>query len=146
MSEGKKGIVILQLYLSLSKADYPILIDQPEDNLDNRTVYQELNDYIKQCKIRRQIIIVSHNANLVVNTDAENIIVANQSGEDGKDNKEFRFEYVNGALENTFTFSQEEEDKIDGILYKKGIREHVCEILEGGTDAFKKREEKYHLK
>jgi hypothetical protein len=141
MSEGKKGIVILQLYLSLSKADYPILIDQPEDNLDNRTVYVELNDYIKQCKQTRQIIIVSHNANLVVNTDAENVIVANQAGEDGKDNLEFKFEYVNGSLENTFT-----DAKAEGILYTKGIREHVCEILEGGTDAFRKREEKYHLK
>jgi ABC-type polar amino acid transport system ATPase subunit len=141
MSEGKMGIVILQLYLSLSKSDCPILIDQPEDNLDNRTVYVELNDYIKQCKQRRQIIMVSHNANLVVNTDAENVIVANQAGEDGKDNKDHKFEYVNGALENTFTELDEK-----GVLYQKGIREHVCEILEGGTDAFKKREEKYNLK
>lgn len=85
--------------------------------------------------------MVSHNANLVVNTDAENIIVANQSGEDGKDNRKFKFEYVNGSLENTFT-----DEKAEGILYEKGIREHVCEILEGGTDAFRKREEKYHLK
>jgi energy-coupling factor transporter ATP-binding protein EcfA2 len=141
MSEGKMGIVILQLYLSLSRADFPILIDQPEDNLDNRTVYAELNDYIKQCKQRRQIIMVSHNANLVVNTDAENVIIANQAGEDGKENKEYRFEYVNGALENTF-----DEPKEIGILYQKGVREHVCEILEGGTDAFKKREKKYNLK
>lgn len=141
MSEGKKGIVILQLYLSLSKSDCPILVDQPEDNLDNRTVYQELNDYIKICKQHRQIIMVSHNANLVVNTDAENIIVANQSGEDGKDNKKFKFEYVNGALENTS--SKDIAQK--GILYQQGIREHVCEILEGGVDAFKKREEKYHI-
>jgi energy-coupling factor transporter ATP-binding protein EcfA2 len=141
MSEGKMGIVILQLYLSLSKADFPILIDQPEDNLDNRTVYVELNDYIKQCKQRRQIIMVSHNANLVVNTDAENVIVANQAGEDGKENNGYRFEYVNSALENTFTKLDEK-----GVLYQKGIREHVCEILEGGKDAFKKREEKYNLK
>lgn len=142
MSEGKKGIVILQLYLSLSKSDCPILIDQPEDNLDNRTVYTELNDYIKHCKQRRQIIMVSHNANLVVNTDAENIIVANQSGEDGKDNKKFRFEYVNGPLENTFP----KDVKQKGVLYQQGIREHVCEILEGGAEAFKKREEKYNIK
>lgn len=141
MSEGKKGIVILQLYLSLSQSDCPILIDQPEDNLDNRTVYQELNDYIKQSKRRRQIIMVSHNANLVVNTDAENVIVANQSGEDGKENKQFKFEYVNGSLENTFINNAE-----TAILYKQGIREHVCDILEGGVDAFKKREEKYHIK
>lgn len=142
MSEGKKGIVILQLYLSLSQADCPILIDQPEDNLDNRTVYQDLNDYIKQCKLKRQIIMVSHNANLVVNTDAENIIVANQKGENGSENKQYRFEYVNGALENTFV----KDEKIEkAILYRQGIREHVCEILEGGVDAFKKREEKYHM-
>lgn len=141
MSEGKKGIVILQLYLSLSNAEYPILIDQPEDNLDNRTVYQELNNYIKTCKLKRQIIMVSHNANLVVNTDAENIIVANQMGEDGKENRKFKFEYVNGSLENTFSNESEK-----GILYQKGIREHVCEILEGGTEAFKKREEKYRIK
>ncbi|MDR3259753.1 MAG: hypothetical protein LBT51_09130 [Fusobacteriaceae bacterium] len=138
MSEGKKGIVVLQLYLSLSKADCPILIDQPEDNLDNRTVYTELNDYIKECKKHRQIIMVSHNANLVVNTDAENVIIANQQGEDGKENKEYKFEYVNGAIEETF---KNEEEK--GILYQKGIREHVCEILEGGLEAFKKREKKY---
>ena len=142
MSEGKKGIVILQLYLSLSKADCPILIDQPEDNLDNRTVYIELNDYIKSSKQKRQIIMVSHNANLVVNTDAENVIVANQSGEDGKENKEFQFEYVNGALENTSPLDLGQ----NGILYQQGIREHVCEVLEGGTEAFKKREEKYHIK
>lgn len=141
MSEGKKGIVILQLYLSLSQSDCPILIDQPEDNLDNRTVYQDLNDYIKQCKRKRQIIMVSHNANLVVNTDAENIIVANQKGENGSENRKYKFEYVNGSLENTFTNSKE-----IAILYKQGIREHVCEILEGGVDAFKKREDKYHIK
>jgi len=141
MSEGKKGIVILQLYLSLSKADCPILIDQPEDNLDNRTVFKELNDYIRRSKQRRQIIMVSHNATLVVNTDAENIIVANQSGQDGKENKTFRFEYVNGSLEHSFPFDKDKK----GILYQQGIKEHVCEILEGGVDAFEKRERKYNI-
>jgi hypothetical protein len=140
MSEGKKGIIILQLYLSLSKSDCPILIDQPEDNLDNRTIYVELNDYIKQCKRRRQIIMISHNANLVVNTDAENVIVANQSGENNNKNNKFKFEYVNGSLENTFSKPEEK-----GILYQKGIKEHVCEILEGGIEAFKKREKKYDI-
>ena len=84
--------------------------------------------------------MVSHNANLVVNTDAENIIVANQAGEDGIENRKFQFEYVNGAIENTFMNEAEK-----GILYKKGIREHICEILEGGIEAFKKREKKYHF-
>lgn len=142
MSPGKRGLVLLQLILHLSNASHPILIDQPEDNLDNRTVYYELNQFIKDKKIQRQIIFVTHNANLVVSTDAENIIVANQAGQDtGNDNKEFQFEYVSGALELSFR-----NDAADGILYKMGVREHVCEILEGGQDAFEKREKKYGFK
>lgn len=139
MSPGKRGLVLLQLVLHLSNATHPILIDQPEDNLDNRTIYDELKQYISDKKKKRQIIIVTHNANLVVSTDAENIIIANQAGQQkGKDKKEFIFEYVSGALENTFEKSEE-----NGILYQYGIREHVCDILEGGKDAFLKREIKY---
>lgn len=142
MSPGKRGLVLLQLILHISNASHPILIDQPEDNLDNRTIYDELKQFVKNKKINRQIIIVSHNANLVVSTDAENIIVANQSGQQlGKENKKFAFEYVSGALENTFL-----DPTHEGILFKTGIKEHVCEILEGGQEAFKKREMKYGFK
>lgn len=142
MSPGKRGLVLLQLILHISNATHPILIDQPEDNLDNRTIYDELKEYIKNKKRERQIILVTHNANLVVSTDAENIIVANQSGQQvGKDKKEFVFEYVSGALENTFIDEHQE-----GILFKYGIKEHVCDILEGGKDAFQKREMKYGFK
>ena len=141
MSPGKRGIILFQLFLQLSNATTPILIDQPEDNLDNRTVYQELNNFIKRKKLERQIIIVSHNANLVVSTDSEEIIVANQIGENKEAlNAKYRFEYVTGALENKF-----EDTTQKGILYQKGIRNHVCEILEGGEEAFKKREQKYAL-
>jgi hypothetical protein len=141
MSPGKRGIILFQLFLHLSSSDTPILVDQPEDNLDNRTVYQELNQFIKDKKSKRQIIIVSHNANLVVSTDSENVIVANQAGQNGSnDNKEFKFEYINGALEDT-----KETPNEKGILYQKGIREHVCEILEGGEEAFKVREKKYNI-
>jgi predicted ATPase len=142
MSPGKRGIILFQLFLHLSKSTNPILIDQPEDNLDNRTVYQELNDFIRTKKSTRQIIIVSHNPNLVVSTDSENIIVANQDGQNksGKNN-EYQFEYVNGAIEHSFT----DENK-SGILFQKGIRQHVCDVLEGGEEAFKKREKKYGLK
>jgi hypothetical protein len=142
MSPGKKGLVLLKFYLQLSNEKYPILIDQPEDNLDNRTIYTELNDFIKEKKIERQIIIVSHNPNLVVSTDSEEIIVANQSGQQqDRDNKEHKFEFFTGALEFSFKALNEK-----GILYQKGIREHVCEILEGGEDAFRKRENKYNIK
>lgn len=141
MSPGKKGLILLYLILHLSNASYPILIDQPEDNLDNRTVYKELKDFIKSKKIERQIIIVTHNANLVVPTDSENVIVANQSGQDqGKDNDTYKFEYVSGSLENSFI-----NKATTGILNSMGIREHVCEILEGGEDAFKERELRYSL-
>ena len=139
MSPGKMGIILFQLFLHLSRSEYPILIDQPEDNLDNRTVYKELNDFIKQKKIGRQIIIVSHNANLVVSTDSENIIVANQKGQDSADDQQKdKFAYVNGAIE----YSYVNESNAD-VLNKRGIREHVCEILEGGQEAFEKRENKY---
>lgn len=141
MSPGKRGIILFQLFLQLSNATTPILIDQPEDNLDNRTVYRELNNFIKRKKLDRQIIIVSHNANLVVSTDSEDVIVANQHGENKEgENAGYRFEYVTGALENKF-----EDVTQKGILYQKGIRNHVCEILEGGEEAFKKREQKYAL-
>jgi predicted ATPase len=139
MSPGKRGIILFQLFLHLSKSENPILIDQPEDNLDNRTVYQELNEFIKTKKSTRQIIIVSHNPNLVVSTDSENIIVANQAGQDksGK-NFNYKFEYVNGAIEHSFI-----ETNQTGVLFQRGIRQHVCDILEGGEEAFAKRENKY---
>jgi hypothetical protein len=142
MSPGKRGLVLLSLALHLSNSTHPILIDQPEDNLDNRTIYEQLNNYIRQRKIKRQIIMVTHNANLVVSADAESIIVANQSGQvAGVDDNVFKFEYVSGSIENSFTDSNQ-----NGILNQKGIREHICEILEGGVIAFQEREIKYGLK
>lgn len=141
MSPGKKGLVLLQLLINLSNEEWPILLDQPEDDLDNRSVYEDLVGFLKNKKIQRQIIIVTHNPNLVVGADAEETIVSNQSGQEvGRDNKKFRFEYVSGALENTFELDQSQET---AILLRKGIRQHVCEILEGGQEAFQKREQKY---
>lgn len=141
MSPGKRGLVLLNLILHLSNSRHPILIDQPEDNLDNRTIYSQLNDFVRQRKVDRQIIMVTHNANLVVGTDAECVIVSNQSGQrSGIENSEFRFEYYTGSLECSF-ISQDDS----GRLHTRGIREHVCEILEGGIQAFKERERKYGL-
>ncbi len=143
MSPRKKGTVLLILFLQISSSEYPILIDQPEDNLDNRTIYDLLCQMIKKKKKERQIIIVSHNVNLVVATDTENVIVANQEGLDFiKETGHSKFGYVNGALEHTFISNENQPD----ILLKQGIREHVCDILEGGEEAFKQRERKYALK
>jgi len=139
MSTGKASFVLLKLIIKLSKDNGPILIDQPEDNLDNRSVSRELVEYLKLRKRERQIILVTHNPNIVVNADAENVIVANQNGQNDSDSEcPFKFDYVNGALEDSFI----DEDCKD-LLKSMGIRQHITEIVEGGRDAFKKREEKY---
>jgi len=141
MSDGKKAFVILKLLLEFSNKECPILIDQPEDSLDNRAIYNELVTYLKQKKKERQIILVTHNANIVVNADAEEVIVANQHGNDSKNKNNIKFQYISGSLENT----KLKEPEIDITIKSQGIREHVCEILEGGTIAFKKRKHKYAI-
>ena len=142
MSEGKQAFVILKLLLDFSEKTCPILIDQPEDSLDNRAIYNELVTYIKRKKKERQIILVTHNSNVVVSADAENVIVANQDGSDSHNRDALRFQYVNGALEHTSPKNPKELS----VLYSQGIREHVCDILEGGRAAFEKREQKYGFK
>ncbi len=141
MSDGKKAFVILKLLLEFSNKKCPILIDQPEDSLDNRAIYNELVTYLKLKKKYRQIILVTHNANIVVNADAEEVIVANQHGDDSKNQNDIKFQYISGSLENTISKNSE----TDIVLKSQGIREHACEILEGGTEAFKKRENKYAI-
>ena len=140
MSTGKASFVILMLIIGLSKSKSPILIDQPEDNLDNRSVTKDLVSYLKMKKIERQIILVTHNANIVVNADAENVIVANQKGQNDKETSSiYKFDYINGAIENTFAKIETETD----LLKSMGIKEHIADIVEGGKEAFKNRERKY---
>lgn len=144
MSTGKASLVLLKVMIKLSSTKGPILIDQSEDNLDNRSVTNELVEYLKEKKKERQIILVTHNANIVVNADSENIIIANQRGqsEDDKKGSPFLFDYINGALENSYSENNSEKD----LLKSMGIREHIAQIVEGGKIAFKKREEKYRFK
>lgn len=141
MSPGKQAFVILKLLLEFSKRKCPILIDQPEDSLDNRAIYTELVAYLRKKKKERQIILVSHNPNVVVGADAEQVIVANQHGADSCNEGEVKFQYYSGALEN----SQRNNPSIPTILASQGIREHVCDILEGGLEAFSRREKKYGI-
>ena len=138
MSPGKKAFIVLKLILEFSDSKIPVLIDQPEDSLDNRAIYNQLTQYIKQTKLKRQIIIVTHNPNIVVSGDAENIIVANQQSDDFPNQNGEKFDYINGALENNKNNLESQF-----ILQKQSIRTHVCDILEGGEDAFINREKKY---
>lgn len=135
LSPGQKGIILLMLYLEIDRADYrPLIIDQPEENLDNLSVYKDLINYFRERKQYRQIIMVTHNPNLVVNTDAEQVIVANYNGK-----RTPRLEYGSGSLE-------DQAKKIPDVSINKfedGIIEQVCDILEGGNTAFNKRKDKY---
>ena len=137
LSPGKKGIVLLLMYLALdTESSIPLIIDQPEENLDNKSVYTDLINFFRKCKKRRQIIVITHNPNLVLNTDAEQIIVANF--EAVPNTYKSRITYVSGAIENSFI-----DMKLEIPLLRKGIREHGADILEGGKEAFIKRKDKY---
>lgn len=130
LSPGEKGVVLLLLYLEAENDDNrPLIIDQPDDNLDNVSVYPSLIEYFRTRKKTRQIIIITHNPNLVVNTDAEQIFVANFDG-----SRVPKIAYRSGALEDTGA---------TGAV--QGIREEVCKILESGTEAFQLREQRYDL-
>lgn len=120
LSPGTRGIVLLLLYLALDDADdRPLIIDQPEENLDPKSVFDELVELFIDAKSKRQVIMVTHNANLVVNTDSDQVIIAN--AEPNVRGKLPDISYKSGGLEN------------------KEIRKAVCDILEGGEHAFKER-------
>ena len=137
LSPGQKGIILLILYLKIDEADYrPLIIDQPEENLDNLSVYRDLIEYFRDRKQYRQIVMVTHNPNLVVNTDAEQIVVANYNGK-----RTPKLEYCSGSLE-------DQAKKIPDVEideFEDGIIEQVCNILEGGEPAFAKRKKKYQI-
>lgn len=119
-SPGQKSAAILAFILN-SGTD-PLIIDQPEDDLDNSLIYNLVVKSIRKMKNRRQIIIVTHNPNIPVLGDAEGIIILE------RDN--------NGKV----TFRKQ---KKAGCIEEKLIREGICDIMEGGEDAFRKREQKY---
>ncbi|MCL1658359.1 hypothetical protein M2T79_17275 [Elizabethkingia miricola] len=105
-------------------------------------ITKELIEYLKSKKQERQIILVTHNPNIVVNADAENIMIAHQYGQNANESiEEFKFDYINGALENSFDFIPDSKN----ILESMGIREHIADIVEGGKDAFLTREKKYRF-
>ena len=143
MSPGKKALALLELLISLKDTQCPILIDQPEDDLDNRSIYNELVRFIKEKKCERQIIVVTHNANVVLGADAEQVIVANQAGNDTPNNDNLRFEYRSGAIEDNDCEIDHSGMVKQGILSQKGIQTQICDILEGGKPALELRRNKY---
>ena len=144
MSQGKKALVLLEMIVNLDNSNCPLLIDQPEDDLDNRSIYNELVQYLRKKKQERQIIVVTHNANVVVGADAEEVIIANQAGDDTP-NYSKQFEYRCGAIENVSPIYGDDGEILRGVLNQKGIQEQICDILEGGKEAFELRQRKYLL-
>ncbi|MDH4128689.1 MAG: ATP-binding protein, partial [Spirochaetota bacterium] len=122
LSPGERGASLLIFYLFLDKDNIPLIIDQPEENMDNQSVYKLLVKNIKEAKKRRQIIIVTHNPNLAVVCDAEQIIHAQIDKADGN-----KVTYRSGAIENPY------------------INGKIVEILEGTLPAFKNRDSKYSI-
>jgi len=141
MTPGKQALFALTLILNESQEPWPLLIDQPEDDLDSRSIYDTIVPYLIDRKRERQIIMISHDANLVIGADSEEVIVANRHGADRPNRDRRTFEYLTGSLEHT----QPLNDESPTVLGRYGIREHACEILDGGEEAFQKRRDKYKI-
>jgi len=113
-SPGQQTAAILAFLMS--HGDEPMILDQPEDDLDNHLIYDLIVRQIRQSKQRRQIIIATHNANIVVNGDAEMVIaMASKHGQC----------VINEVA--------------SGALQENAVRDEVCNVMEGGRDAFLKR-------
>ena len=121
LSPGERGGLLLIFYLMLDRQDIPLIIDQPEDNLDNKSVYEILVTFIKQAKKRRQIVLVTHNPNLAVVADAEQIVHVSIDKKESK----HEFDFFSGSIENL------------------RINQAVVDILEGTLPAFDNRRLKY---
>ena len=122
LSPGEKGALLLVFYLVLDKEDIPLIIDQPEDNLDNNSVAKVLVPYIKEAKKLRQIIMVTHNPNLAVVADSEQVIKVSIDKENGNE-----FCFISGGIEHP------------------RINEQIVEVLEGTIPAFSLRKDKYQI-
>lgn len=127
LSPGTRGVVLLTLYLALDQSDQrPLIIDQPEENLDPQSVFSDLVPFFREAAMRRQIVMVTHNANLVVNTDSDQVIASEASRRSPKNLPDVT--YRSGGLEDLT------------------IRGKVCNLLEGGEEAFRKRSMRYGVR
>jgi len=85
LSPGERGTLLLVFYLLIEKGEVPLIIDQPEGNLDNYTVAKVLVECIKMARNRRQVFIVTHNPNLAVVCDADQVIHARMDKANGNE-------------------------------------------------------------
>lgn len=114
LSRGQKCTALLPILLA--RRDGPLLIDQPEDNLDNHFIYETVVDSILRLKPRRQMIFITHNANIPVLGEAELVVVMNSDGQ-------------RGFVEKAGTVDE--------------CRNEIIDLLEGGEEAFELRRKRY---
>lgn len=117
-SDGQKCTAILSI--AMFERDTPLIIDQPEDSLDNSFIFREVVRILRKIKNKRQLIIATHNANIPVLGDSELMLVMKSNGKNG-------FVTERGGIDN---------DK---------IKVHAQDILEGGKEAFERRKLKYGI-
>ena len=111
-SAGQRSAAMLAFLLA--HGEEPLVLDQPEDDLDNHLIYDLVVRQIRENKVRRQIIVVTHNPNIVVNGDAEML---------------HALDFVAGQCRVVQS----------GSLQEDAIREEVCRVMEGGREAFERR-------
>ena len=121
LSPGERGTLLLVFYLLVDRSNMPIIVDQPEENLDNQTVYRLLIPVIKEIKKSRQIIMVTHSPNIAVVCDAEQIIHTSIYRENGNE-----VVYTMGSIESP------------------QINKYLIDVLEGTRPAFDNRDSKYY--
>ncbi|MGE0791375.1 MAG: TrlF family AAA-like ATPase [Sandaracinaceae bacterium] len=120
LSIGQQQSVLLTLLLSDEEANAPLLVDQPEDHLDSEFIFRAIVPALRRAKERRQVVLVTHNANVCVLGDAEQIVVLGSSGDRGH-------VVCSGA--------------IDG----EELRRAACDVLEGTEEAFRLRGLMYRI-
>jgi len=124
LSPGERGNLLLVFYLLIDRRDVPLIIDQPEENLDNQTIATMLVPAVKYAKEHRQIIMVTHNPNLAVVCDADQIIHTRLDKTDGN-----RVVYTTGGIEDP-TIVQLVVDVLEGTKPAFDLRDAKYEILE----------------
>ena len=117
MSPGTQTNILME-YIVSKDTKLPLLIDQPEDNIDNETIYTKLTTWFRKLRLKRQVIVVTHDANVVINADADNVIIKKK-----KSDNNFTYDY--GALEY-------------GTILNR-----ISVILDGGVEAVERRLKKY---
>ena len=117
LSDGQRHTILLTIAM-LAESNVPLVIDQPEDDLDNAFIFSSIVTTLRAIKERRQVILVTHNANIAVLGDSELILPMHREDDFGK-------------------------TKDRGSIDADATRRRVLEILEGGSDAFNRRREMY---